>query len=469
VIAVPRIGISRSLLVGLALGCIGIGLLSGVNPEYGIVAAAGLTFAVVVIMDLTAGFVLFTGFSFLDLASSSGSFSGTKVIGVILFLSWLGHLATTRGRDLALFIRDHPALVFSLGAMLGWSALSFAWAESPGTALSGAFRYVLVMMLIPIAYAAIRERRHVGWVVAAFVLGAVLSSVYGFIDPASAVQNRLTGTIGDPNEEGAVLAAAIPLIVCLVAASRYSGAGSAHYTRMKIAGVVGATILFAGLVETLSRGALVSFGAVLVAAVVFGGRWRRYATALLLVGVVVTGGYFFVFAPLAARQRVTMSTTDDRFSIWTVALRVFDAHPVLGVGLDNFILVEGQYVNQPGAIEERFSIIDIPHVAHDTYLEALVDTGIPGLLALLAVIGCCVGAVMRATRIFERLQDRQMELLSRGVFLSLVATLTSDVFVSSGLAKSLWILLALCPVLLGFARRAEGQTRAHGQIRAARA
>ena len=43
-------------------------MLAGINPEYGLIGALGLMFAVITIMDLTLGFVLFTVASFLDLA-----------------------------------------------------------------------------------------------------------------------------------------------------------------------------------------------------------------------------------------------------------------------------------------------------------------------------------------------------------------------------------------------------------------
>ena len=95
----------------------------------------------------------------------------------------------------------------------------------------------------------------------------------------------------------------------------------------------------------------------MVGAVVFGGRWRRQAAILLAVGVSATVGYFVVLAPLAARQRVTMADTSGRSSIWTVAWRVVEAHPVLGVGNDNFILVEDRYVNQPGAVLAIYIIV----------------------------------------------------------------------------------------------------------------
>lgn len=440
-----RIGpLSPPLIACLGAGCIGIGVLAGVNPTYGVIGALGLMFAVVAFLDVALGFVLFTIASFLDLATSGGPVTGTKVIGLVLFGSWLAHMATRRRNDVALFAADNPMLAFALMAMLSWAALSFAWAHSPGAALSGAGRYLQDMMLIPIAFTAIRTREHTVWAVTAFVGGALLSGLYGFVHPYDS--GRLTGTIGDANGEATVLAAAIPLLIGLVGVVRDSA-------RLKLAALVGVGLLFASLVDTLSRGGLVSLGAVMVAAVIFGGRWRRKAAVLLVIGVTATLGYYFVLAPAASRQRVTMSYTSGRTSLWTVAWRVIEAHPLLGVGNDNFILVENQYINRPGAIQALYVVVT-PKVAHNTFLEAFADLGIPGLLTLLAVLGCSFVAAIRAARIFERKGDSQMELISRSVVLALVAVVTSDFFVASGYAKYLWIPLAMCPALLRLARGA---------------
>jgi O-antigen ligase len=441
-----RIGpLNRWLLACLAV-CVGIGVLAGINPEYGLVGALGVMLAVITIMDLTLGFVLFTIASFLDLTSSTGSFSGIKVVGLVLFVSWLAGIGTRRSTEIRSFAAENPMLAASLVAMLGWAALSFAWAFSPSTALGGAGRYALDMMLLPIGYAAMRERRDVVWVLTAYVAGAALSAVYGFATSSAAgFGGRLAGSIGDPNAEATVLAASIPLLIGLVGMFRQSA-------RTKLVAVVVGIILFAGLVSTLSREGLVALAAVMVGAVLFGGRWRRQAAILLAVGVSATVGYFVVLAPLAARQRVTMADTSGRSSIWTVAWRVVEAHPVLGVGNDNFILVEDRYVNRPGAVQ-AFYIIGHPKVVHNAYLEALVDLGIPGLLTLLAVLAGSIGAGIRAAWMFERLGDSQMELLSRCVVLANIAVLTAALFVSSEYGKYLWLLLAVCPALLALARR----------------
>lgn len=435
--------------------CVAIGVLAGVNPKYGLLAALGLVFAVVTFMDITLGFVLFTAASFLDLASSSGSFTETKVIGLVLFVSWLARVATQREAGLGAFVSENPMLAASLVAMLSWATLSFAWADSASTAVSGAGRYALDMTLLPIAFSAIRKREHAVWVVAAFVVGAVISGAYGLVSSAPSTgmdAGRLTGTLGESNAEGTVLAAAIPLLIGLAVVTRNS-------TRLRLVGFVGVLLLFAGLVDTLSREGLVSLGAVMVAAVVFGGRWRRQATVLLVVGVVATVGYYAAIAPATARQRVTMTDTSGRSTLWTVAWRVIKTHPVLGVGNDNFILVEHQYINQPGAVQALY-VVTTPKQAHNTFLEAAADLGIPGLLTLVAVLWFALLAVVRAARIFERLGDVQMELISRAVFLAVIAILASDFFVSGGYAKYQWLPLALCPALLGLARRAAARRTA---------
>jgi putative inorganic carbon (HCO3(-)) transporter len=146
-----------------------------------------------------------------------------------------------------------------------------------------------------------------------------------------------------------------------------------------------------------------------------------------------------------------------------VAWRIVKAHPVLGVGNDNFILVEGRYVDQPGVVLAAY-IIDAPKVVHNTYLEALADLGVPGLVTMVAVLAACLSAAVRAAWMFERLGDTQLELIARAVVLALVGVLVAGAFVSSQYSKYLWLLIAVCPVLLALARRAtaysEGQVEA---------
>ncbi len=142
----PNIDLRAAMIVGVV--CLAIGVLAGVNPGYGLLAGGGVAFALLVFWSLTAGFVLFTALSFLDVLSGNTSFSGTKVIGLVLFVSWLARLSVRRGSDLASFISENTTLVAGLVAFLGWCALSFTWAQSPSTALGGTGRFALNMSAV---------------------------------------------------------------------------------------------------------------------------------------------------------------------------------------------------------------------------------------------------------------------------------------------------------------------------------
>jgi putative inorganic carbon (HCO3(-)) transporter len=447
-------------VVALLVVCAGVGLVSGISPMLGLSVAFGLAFAVATIADLTAGVVFFVFLSFLEVITSGSGTTITKLAGLVLFGSWFAANARTQARS----TRTRPALYTTLAvagvALFGWSAISATWAESAGTALSSTERYGLNILLIPIVVAAVRRREHVLWILTAFVAGAVFSTVDGFLTSSSAGSGgfgRLTGTVGDPNELAAVLVAAIPICLAL--------AGTLRARPVLRALTLGAALLcLAGTINTLSRGGLLALGAVLLAAVLFGGRWRPQATALLVVTALATVGYFGVIAPLAAQQRVTSADSSGRTDIWTVGWRMVKAHPLNGVGSGNFQNAEVHYLQAPGAITKNGAnlIVNVPHVAHNIYLEVLADLGIPGLLAFLGVVAAAIAATIKAARMFNRQDDREMELIARSMFLVLVGFMTADIFLSGEFAKQLWIAFAVSAALLKLAYTASGPAVAAG-------
>ena len=445
----PRSTKDLPLVAVLICASVLVGILAGVKPVYGLFAAVGLMFAAVTIVDLTVGFALFTVASFLDVLSASGSVSATKAIGLVVLGSWLALMATRRRNEVGAFFPENRSLAAWLLMLVVWSGLSATWAYSSSQALAGAESYAQVAMLIPIGYAAIRRPEHLSAIVAAFVFGAVISSGYGFFHPAaatSAASGRAVGLNGDPNAEAVLCAAAIPMMLGLVAVWPRA--------RVKLTAVVAIVILLVGLVTTLSREGLIAFAAALAMGVLFGGRLRRVAAIAFTIGVVLVVGYYALLAPQTARNRITMSSTSGRSSVWLVATRVIDANPVLGVGVNNFILVSRQYIDRPGLVQASF-IVDSPIVTHNTVLEALTDGGVVELLALVCTVGLAIRSAVRAVRIFQRLGIEPMEMLCRAIVLALTAILTSDMFVAGGIQKYLWVTLAMAAATYGVARRVE--------------
>ncbi len=435
-------------VAALVLICAGIGVAGGVSPRYGIAAALGLAFVVIVFADLLIGVALFAFLSFLDIINVGGSaVSFEKVVGLLIFASWIAHRSTRPRANVRAITSRHPGMIVAIVFFVGWSLLSAAWAASAGTAAVTTYRDTLDLLLIPIVYTAVKDRNDLQVIIIGYLCGAIFSAAYGLLfppSPMSLAAGRLTGSIGDANQQATVLVAAIALAIGLAATARRAPS-------LKLLAFAAIGLSFVGLLNTLSRGGLVAFGVVLVAGVLFGGRWRRSSAVLLVVGLVALGVYFTALAPSTAVQRVTSSDTSGRSTLWTVGWRMFKANPVVGVGAGNFQVSSVHYLQQPGLVTAAVYIIDIPKVAHNIYLEQLATLGIPGLIAMLAIFVSGVSAALKAAHIFERLGDRELEIMSRCVILALFAFLTADFFVSDLLSKQLWIVFALAPALLKLA------------------
>jgi O-antigen ligase len=423
--------------------CAATGILTGVRPTLGLEVAFGLGFSAAVLANVVLGICLFTVISFLEVINGGTSLSITKVAGVLLFVSWVASSSTRRDREAKEFMTAQPLMAWATIAFVSWSAISVVWAGAPGAANASTERFLLQALLVPILFTAIRTRRDVLWVVAAFLVGAALSAAYGF---SGTVSGRLQGSIGDPNLEASVLVAGLALMIGLMATQERASA-----TRMW-AGIAGA-ICVVGFFGTLSRGGLVAASFTLVGATIFGGRWRARAVLAVVIAVVLAGFYFTAIASTQALQHVNSGDTTGRSDLWKVGLKMFEANPVTGVGSGNYLSAAVRYVQVAGPITRADLIVDVPHVAHSTYLEAVDDLGIPGLIFFMLILFASLRAGVQAANRYARAGDLPFELLSRMVVLALLGTLAADFFIVGQYSKQLWLLLALSPVLLGLAPR----------------
>src|SRR5437764_9829073 len=171
----------RRTLAVLGSGLLGaacFGLLAGRWPMVAVGAVVAVALAAVMFKDLAVGIAVFTVVSYAGVLSS-GSASAAKGVGALLVLAWIAALAKRSGRDVRSLLSEHRPLVACALALLIWSVLSAAWAQSPGTALSGASRWAQDLILFPIVYTGLRRLTHVRWVLIAFVGGALLAMLYG--------------------------------------------------------------------------------------------------------------------------------------------------------------------------------------------------------------------------------------------------------------------------------------------------
>jgi O-antigen ligase len=447
------IRIFPALLLGVAVL---LGLVAGAEPGLAVVAALGIAFVGLAMVNLTLGVCLFAVLSFLDTIFPSGSIvSAPKLIGLLLVLSWLGVL-TTADPQRRPQVFSHPAFLGLLGAFIGWVALSISWAEESGPVLTQLLRYVPNAMLFLIVFSAIRTREQALMLVGAFVVGAFVSAVYGLIVPTDpAADGRLSGGAGNANETAAVLVAGLMLAAALAAGLR-------REPLLRLLAAAAVPLCGLGLFLTLSRGGLAALAAALVAAVAVAGRRRLVVLLAVLAAVGIGTVYFAAFAPAEARDRVThIEGGTGRTDVWTVGWRIVEDKPVFGVGAGNFAGSTVHYLLEPGAILRSDFIVDTPKGAHNTYLEVLAELGVVGLAMFLAILGFSVVCTLKAVRAFRDAGDAQLEILSRALFVALVGLLTADFFGSKQFSKQLWLLLSLGPALLaiGRAQLAERRSR----------
>src|SRR3954447_4015251 len=443
----------------LGAGVAGLaGLLLAVRPQLGIAVVLAVFYTPLAFLSLPAALVGWAPIPFVE--HLPFVWVGPTFALLLIFFAWVGTLPAQRRIGFPALRGERRGMV-SLIAMLIWFALSLAWAPSAGRGVPWLIQYLIAVVVVVIVMTTINEPRYVRGILIAFVVGAALSVLAGFVvsglDPAAAAadsnEGRLQGGGGDPNYLAAGLVPAIVIAIALM--SRY------RHPIGRIALMFGIAIMMAGLVATESRGGVVAAFAAGVAALVILKRHRAQVLAGLVVIATVAGLWFAAFP--SAWQRVTEFNGGGtgRTDLWRVALRVNGAHPINGVGLGNFEAEAKLFVRRPGQLTFVRLIVDSPHVAHNTYLQILAENGIIGLLLWGSAVIAFLAATRRAAKALERARLPDLAMLARALMVAQIAMLVALFFITDGYDKRLWLLLALGPVLLGIAsRRREAKTEA---------
>lgn len=442
---------TRLLTAGLLAAAALVGVVAGLSPPFAVGLTLGIVFLAITMANLTAGICLFAVLTFLDTllpAEAQGALSVPKLLGLVLMLSWLA-LVTAGEREHRERIFSHAGFLGVLFLFLAWVLLSVSWAEDPGVAFESLTRFVPNALLFLIVFAGVRDRDQLLWVIGSLVVGAFLSAAYGVISPQPPdPSGRLSGPAGNANDTAAALVAGGGMAAAMSLALRGNPI-------LRLASAIVVPLCVFAVFLTLSRGGLIALGVSLLTAVVMAGRRRAAALTLAVCGLLAAVLYFGVFASDAARERVTaLDGGTGRNDIWTVGWRMVEENSLKGVGAGNFPVASIHYLIEPGAIVRDDFIIDQPKVAHNTYLDILAELGVIGLGLFLAIIGFSLWCALRAIGFAERAGDRQVEVIARAMIVVLAGLLAADFFGSRQYSKQLWLLLALCPVVLEISRNA---------------
>ena len=444
-------------LFGLPLAVVAstavLGAAAALQPVLAVAAVVGLALVPVMLAQPIVGIVLLVFMSFLEeYAGLTGALSVTKLLGAVLVAGWFAAVATrSHGAEGTALLRREPFLVAALVGFTAWAAVSLVWAEASDLASTSVQRYALNFMLFPVALLAIRVPRHMLWLVAAFVAGAFAAVLLGLnAGTLDGEGGRLAGAGINPNQLGSYLVVVLVFLSAFAAARMWSSG-------VRVAALAGAVLAALGVFLTLSRGALVGLAVALLVAPIVAGPGRRLGVAALaLTALLATVVWFGAVAPPDHVERITNPERDGgagRTDLWRVGWRMVEDKPVHGVGAGNYPVASIDYLLRPGATQDDTAIVDDQKVAHNIYLTVLSELGVVGfmLFALIAVL--CLRSALRAARAFAARGDPRMELVSRALFISLVALLAVGFFSSALYVKQFWVLLAAAPALHALARR----------------
>lgn len=430
---------ARSAVTTTAAGLAGLTAVVAVySPKYALYALLGAGFVVLAMSRLALAIAVFTVLTFPAHLPGAFGVGATlaKPVGALLVLAW-GAAVLTRRATVPLLAQAQPLLFWAIVGLLVFSGASMLWAVSSGTTRTGVERLLLNAALFLVTYTAACTRPGFRTIVRGYLVASVVTSLYSIASGQYIAAGRLAGLF-DPNYFAAEL---IPAIV--IAAFLFATTPSARL-RWLFAAVVG--IDLAAFALTQSRGGIVGLAIGLVASVAVAGPARPRILALVLLLAAIGLGYYFGYKPAHVFQTTSRAglsgTTSGRLDEWRVALLVFSGHPVGGVGLGNYQVVEPSYATHNLNLTTVRQIVTTPLVVHNTYLQFLSELGVVGLFLFLTMLVIPLRLTSRALARLDR-SFGELEFQARGLFAGTIGLLGAYVFLSGEFEKPLWLLLAL--------------------------
>ena len=336
--------------------------------------------------------------------------------------------------------------------------LSLLWVADPAFLTDSARQYRWVI-IEPVLYyflltEVIRNRRSLLRVADFFMAGAVIVALIGIAQwlqgsGTLAVEgvSRVVSVYQHPNNLGLFLGRAVPFAACLAIFLPWG------WRKLVYAAIT--LPLAATLLLTFSRGAWVGAAAGIAVALVVGFRYRQGRVAATMTrrtwGIVAGVALLLVLAvaltyPYWPERIRSVGSSVLRLNIWESALKMGADHPVLGVGLDQFI---NQYRAKYIAPEQRDDPAT-PQVEgegytshpHNILLDYWLNLGIMGLFVLLWLVWKYFRVAINRVKVFA---DRVgADPVGRALALGLTALMVD--FLVHGLIDNSYFLMDLALV-----------------------
>jgi O-antigen ligase len=308
----------------------------------------------------TSGVVAFAAFAPISIAALQLS-AGLAFLGAVLAIAsgrW-SYRPTAVDVPLLIFVAvDLLSAVFAVDRARAFRCIKGDW----------------ILVFLPIFAQAMRSSRDVRRAFRVLVTSSTLVAAYAVVQMFAGLdilRDRglepigplyiATGLFGHHLTYGGSVLITSSLAIALLAGER-SGRG-------RMLGGLAGLIQIGGAVASFARTAWAGlFAAIVILALSVRGWIRRAAIALLLLSVAGS----LLIPPIRMRLADVLTFGDDpRVRLWRTAIRIWEAHPILGAG--------------PGSFKSQFESFKVPGTymatghPHNDFMNILVQSGILGL------------------------------------------------------------------------------------------
>src|SRR5579883_1801283 len=314
-------------------------------------------------------------------------------------------------------------LVVAMLLLVGVMFLSMTDAINKKDSLKEIAKWLEFLVLVLLGAQYLRTRRQIWLLVSLIIAAAVTQAFFGYaqavfnLGPASFVRSynlRVYGTFDQPNPYAGYLNMSLTITLALLLLGR-------NWLTRSLAGIA-ACLIGGAFYLTQSRGGQVALLAALVFIVLAGFPsmrvWMRMGLiALLVVAAGIVSGaiplYLFDqvnhFLGLSGISLLNPTPQDfstaERLAHWIAGIRMYQAHPLLGVGIGNYPDVYPHYyvtifVNSLGQ-------------AHNYYINIAAETGTIGLVIYLFFVGSMLVAGCNAVRQVCKRREQAMQQVPR--------------------------------------------------------
>jgi probable O-glycosylation ligase (exosortase A-associated) len=344
-----------------------------------------------------------------------GAHPYSLILAVCTLIGTLPYLPTALD-----WFRNPFCILLALLTALFWFSVNFAIDPSLCWEPLKLFMTVFVMCaLIPVL---IRTEQHVKdlFLVIAFSMGGLgfKMGLSGLISGGSRYSQGPGGFLGDNNCAALAFAMVIPM--CWYGRQLVK----ATWAKMLLLAIVFGNM--AAIVFTYSRGGAISM---VVALLMIAFRSKHKLIALVLMVVLMLPAVLLV--GVSYQQRLATlndpgAAGNNRLTNWKAGLKMWMDHPLFGVGFGavNYRVLIGRYL----AIDDPHASDDT-HVAHNTYLQVLADSGIAPLLVYLGLMFYAIIWLGRNAKKWRRLRPG-MEVVPWGIQAALIAFMVGSTFLS---------------------------------------